>query len=105
MAVPWHWRACVPQDVVTAVNGISIQVIHTDAEGRMVLADTLALAGRTQPALIVDYATLTGACVTALGERMSGIFVRPAALVPVALAAGANSGERVWPFPLDIDYD
>jgi leucyl aminopeptidase len=97
--------AFVPQDVVTAVNGTSIQVVHTDAEGRMVLADTLALAGRTQPGLIVDYATLTGACVTALGERMSGIFVRPAALVPVALAAGSASGERVWNFPLETDYD
>jgi len=97
--------AYVPQDVVTAVNGISIQVIHTDAEGRMILADTLALAGRTRPALIVDYATLTGACVTALGERMSGIFVQPPGLVPTALAAGESSGERVWNFPLDTDYD
>lgn len=98
-------EAYVPQEVVTAVNGISIQVIHTDAEGRMVLADTLALAGRTRPKLILDYATLTGACVTALGERMSGIFVRPAALAATALAAGAASGERVWNFPLDADYD
>ena len=98
-------EAYVPQDVVTAVNGVTIQVIHTDAEGRMVLADTLALAGRTRPALIIDYATLTGACVTALGERMSGIFVQPPALVSTALAAGTTSGERVWNFPLDGDYD
>lgn len=98
-------EAFVPQDVVSAVNGITIQVIHTDAEGRMVLADTLALAGRTKPKLIVDYATLTGACVVALGERMSGIFVQPAALVPTALAAGEASGERVWNFPVDADYD
>jgi leucyl aminopeptidase len=98
-------EAYVPQDVVSAVNGISIQVIHTDAEGRMVLADTLALAARTQPALIMDYATLTGACVVALGERMSGIFVRPPALAAKALAAGEASGERVWNFPLDADYD
>jgi leucyl aminopeptidase len=97
--------AFVPQDVVTAVNGVSIQVVHTDAEGRMVLADTLALAGRTRPGLIVDFATLTGACVTALGERMSGIFVRPPALAATAHAAGVASGERVWNFPLDADYD
>jgi leucyl aminopeptidase len=97
--------AFVPQDVVTAVNGVSIQVIHTDAEGRMVLADTLALAGRTQPGLIVDFATLTGACVTALGERMSGIFVRPSTLAVAAHTAGVTSGERVWNFPLDTDYD
>ena len=63
-----------PQDVVKAVNGVTIQVIHTDAEGRMVLADTLALASRTKPKLIIDYATLTGACVYALTERMSGVF-------------------------------
>jgi leucyl aminopeptidase len=98
-------EAFVPQDVVSAVNGVSIQVIHTDAEGRMVLADTLALAGRTRPALIVDYATLTGACVVALGERMSGIFVQPPALAAKALAAGEASGERVWNFPLEADYD
>jgi leucyl aminopeptidase len=97
--------AFVPQDVVTAVNGTSIQVIHTDAEGRMVLADTLALAARTRPGLIIDFATLTGACVTALGERMSGIFVRPASLAATAQAAGQASGERVWNFPLDADYD
>jgi leucyl aminopeptidase len=98
-------EAYIPQDVVTAVNGTSIQVIHTDAEGRMVLADTLALVGRTRPALIIDYGTLTGACITALGERMSGIFVRPPALAPIALAAGESSGERVWNFPMDADYD
>jgi leucyl aminopeptidase len=98
-------EAYVPQDVVTAINGTSIQVIHTDAEGRMVLADTLTLAGRTRPALIIDYATLTGACVTALGERMSGIFVKPQTLAASALAAGETSGERVWNFPLDADYD
>jgi leucyl aminopeptidase len=71
----------------------------------MVLADTLALVGRTRPALIIDYATLTGACVTALGERMSGIFVQPPTLAPIALAAGESSGERVWNFPMDTDYD
>jgi len=98
-------NAFVPQDVVTAINGVSIQVVHTDAEGRMVLADTLALAARTRPGLIVDYATLTGACVTALGERMSGIFVQPPKLAQAALAAGEASGERVWNFPMDADYD
>ena len=97
--------AFVPQDVVTTVNGVSIQVIHTDAEGRMVLADTLSLAGRTHPGLVIDFATLTGACVIALGERMSGIFVRPPTLAASAHAAGVSSGERVWNFPLDADYD
>jgi len=80
-------------------------VIHTDAEGRMVLADTLTLASRTQPRLIIDFATLTGSCVYALTERMSGIFTNEPRLTEALLAAGAASGERVWPFPFDADYD
>jgi leucyl aminopeptidase len=94
-----------PQDLVAAVDGTTIQVIHTDAEGRMVLADTLALAAREKPAVIVDYATLTGACVTALTERYSGVFANRAAANALLQQAGADSGERVWPFPMDDDYD
>ena len=67
-------RAYRPQDVVRAANGVTIQVVHSDAEGRMVLADTLALAAREKPALLLDFATLTGACVNALTERYSGAF-------------------------------
>jgi leucyl aminopeptidase len=93
------------QDIVHAANGTSIQVIHTDAEGRMVLADTLALACREQPAIVIDYATLTGACVVALTERYSGVFSNRAAANDVLVAAGVASGERVWPFPMDDDYD
>ena len=88
-----------------AANGTSIQVIHTDAEGRMVLADTLALASREKPDLIVDYATLTGACVTALTERYSGVFTNRAAANRDLMHVGARSGERVWPFPMDDDFD
>jgi leucyl aminopeptidase len=94
-----------PQDVVRASNGVTIQVIHTDAEGRMVLADTLALAGRTQPRLLLDFATLTGACVYSLTERMSGVFTNRARLVSALLEAGRASGERVWNFPFEEDYD
>jgi leucyl aminopeptidase len=94
-----------PQEVVRAANGVTIQVIHTDAEGRMVLADTLALAGRTRPRLLLDFATLTGACVYSLTERMSGVFTNRARLAPKLLAAGQASGERVWNFPLEPDYD
>jgi leucyl aminopeptidase len=93
------------QDIVHAANGTSIQVIHTDAEGRMVLADTLALASREKPELIIDYATLTGACVTALTERYSGVFTNRAAANPDLVQVGAQSGERVWPFPMDDDFD
>jgi len=94
-----------PQEVVRASNGTTIQVIHTDAEGRMVLADTLALAARTHPRLTIDFATLTGACVYALSERYSGVFTNRARLAATLVAAGASSGERVWNFPLDEDFD
>ncbi|HEV7135745.1 MAG TPA: leucyl aminopeptidase family protein [Steroidobacteraceae bacterium] len=98
-------RAYRPQEVVRAANGVTIQVIHTDAEGRMVLADTLALAARTRPRFMLDFATLTGACVYSLTERMSGVFTNRPALAPHLLNAGSRSGERVWTFPFDSDFD
>jgi leucyl aminopeptidase len=94
-----------PQEVVRASNGTTIQVIHSDAEGRMVLADTLALAARTHPRLTIDFATLTGACVYALTERYSGVFTNRPQLAAALVAAGISSGERVWNFPLDEDFD
>jgi leucyl aminopeptidase len=94
-----------PQDVVRACNGTTIQVIHTDAEGRMVLADTLSLAARSAPRAIIDYATLTGACVYALTERYSGAFTNRPEAREVIEAAGTASGERVWCFPMDADFD
>ena len=98
-------RAYRPQEVVRASNGVTIQVIHTDAEGRMVLADTLALAARTKPRFMIDFATLTGACVYSLTERMSGVFTNRPALVRKLIDAGSESGERVWAFPFDSDFD
>jgi leucyl aminopeptidase len=94
-----------PQDVVRAANGTTIQVIHTDAEGRMVLADALSLASAKKPRAIIDYATLTGACVSALTERYSGAFTNRPESRALLEAAGASSGERVWCFPMDSDYD
>ncbi len=94
-----------PQEVVRASNGTSIQVIHSDAEGRMVLADALALAARGRPRLTIDFATLTGAAVQALTERYSAVFTNRESLVATLVAAGVASGERVWPFPLDADFD
>jgi leucyl aminopeptidase len=94
-----------PQDIVRASNGVTIQVIHTDAEGRMALADTLALAGRTKPKMIIDYATLTGASVYALTERMSSVFTNRPQLANKLVEAGRASGERVWNFPFDSDFD
>jgi leucyl aminopeptidase len=98
-------RAFRPQEVVRASNGVTIQVAHSDAEGRMVLADALALAARESPDLIIDFATLTGACVVALGDRYGGAFTNRAELRAALEAAGRESGERVWPFPMDEDYD
>jgi leucyl aminopeptidase len=94
-----------PQDVVTALDGTTIQVIHTDAEGRMVLADTLALASRGHPAAIVDFATLTGACVGALTDRYSGAFTNREDWRSAIERAGRDSGERVWCMPMDEDFD
>ena len=98
-------QAYTQNEVVKAGNGVNIEVTHTDAEGRMVLADTLALATKSKPAITLDYATLTGACMTALGSRYSGAFTPSAELSRAVIAAGALSGERVWPFPMDGDYD
>ncbi len=98
-------RAYKPGDVVTASNGTTIEVVHTDAEGRMVLADTLALASRGNPGLIIDYATLTGSCIQALGTVYSGAFSNRDSLREDIIRAGRSSGERVWPFPFDADYD
>ena len=98
-------QAYRPQEVVRASNGVTIQVIHTDAEGRMVLADTLALAARTKPRFMIDFATLTGACVYSLTERMSGVFTNRPALAQKLIDAGRESGERVWTFPFDSDFD
>ncbi len=98
-------RAYKQNDVVTALNGTTIEIIHTDAEGRMVLADTLTLAAREKPDLIVDFATLTGSMATALGARYSGIFSNREPLAEQAVAAGKKSGERVCAFPLDADYE
>ncbi len=92
------------QDVVTAANGKTIQTIHTDAEGRMALADTLVLASRDNPRLIIDYATLTGSCVNAVTTKYSGVFTNKPALHPQLTRTGVQSGERVWPFPIGAEF-
>jgi len=92
-------------EVVTALNGTTIEVVHTDAEGRMVLADTLTLAAKAKPDLIADFATLTGSMHYALGSRMSGVFASSSALAHQASRAATASGERVVVFPYPEDYD
>jgi leucyl aminopeptidase len=98
-------KAYRQNEVVKAANGTTIEIVHTDAEGRMVLADTLTLAARARPGVVIDYATLTGACIGALGTRMSGALTNRNDWLPALIAAGEESGERVWPFPLPDDYD
>ena len=92
-------------DVVTALDGTTIEIVHTDAEGRMVLADTLVLAGRSEPDLIVDFGTLTYTMIQALGTRYSGIFASSDQLAQLAVSAGVSSGERICAFPMDEDYE
>lgn len=94
-----------PNDVVTASDGTTIEIVHTDAEGRMVLADTLALASKLKPKLMIDYATLTGACMYSLGTAYSGAFTNKEEFIPTLVEAGKDSGERVWSFPMDEDFD
>ena len=97
-------------DVVTALNGMSIEIVHTDAEGRMVLADTLTLASRRDvngnlPDVILDYATLTGSMAVAVGDRMSGIISTTSELACKAVGAGVAAGERIVAFPNEDDFD
>lgn len=98
-------KAVKCNDVITALNGTTIELINTDAEGRMVLADTLALACREKPRAILDYATLTGAVISALGQRMAGAITNQRQWVEPIIQAGEQCGERVWPFPYEDDYD
>ncbi|HEV7803565.1 MAG TPA: leucyl aminopeptidase family protein, partial [Burkholderiales bacterium] len=98
-------RAYKQNDIVTALDGTTIEIVHTDAEGRMVLSDTLALASREKPDLMIDFATLTGSMHVALGDRYSGIFATSDELAAQALGAAAGSGERLCVFPMDDDYD
>ncbi|WP_047548331.1 M17 family metallopeptidase [Methylotenera sp. G11] len=92
-------------DVVTALNGMTIEIVHTDAEGRMVLADTLTLASRQKPDYMIDFATLTGSMITALGDRISGVISNRPALACKAIGAGNMAGERVVAFPYEEDFD
>ena len=94
-----------PADVITASNGVTIEIISTDAEGRMVLADGLVYAGNYQPKAVIDLATLTGSCVVALGQDMAaGLFSTDDSLRDKLVAAGTATHERVWPLPLWDDY-
>ena len=93
-----------PGDIITTLAGKTVEVVNTDAEGRLCLADALTYALRYKPAVVIDLATLTGACVVALGHHAMGLFGNDDALLARLRAAGDVAGERAWPLPLWDDY-
>ncbi len=97
-------KAYKPGDVVTTLGGRTVEILNTDAEGRMLLVDGITYAKRFQPRAIVDLATLTGACVVALGDAASGLFSTDESLAAQLLKAAEASGERSWRMPLYPDY-
>ena len=98
-------KAYKQNDIVKALNGTTIEIMHTDAEGRMVLADTLTLASREKPDLLIDFATLTGSMAVALGARYSGVLGNHDDVLKQAVQAGQQVGERLCAFPMDEDYE
>jgi len=99
-------KAQRPGDIITSLSGQTIEIVNTDAEGRLVLADVLWFAKeRYKPCLMVDFATLTGAVLVALGSHYAGLYANNAALADRLAAAGSRTGERLWPMPLDAAYD
>ncbi|EWM51725.1 cytosol aminopeptidase family, catalytic domain protein [Bordetella holmesii 70147] len=97
-------KANKPGDVVTSMSGQTIEILNTDAEGRLVLCDALTYAERFKPSAVIDIATLTGACVVALGSVNSGLFSKNDALADALLAAGRQAQDPVWRMPLDDAY-
>ena len=97
-------NASRPGDIVSAMSGLTIEILNTDAEGRLILADALTYAERFNPECVIDTATLTGACVIALGKVASGLFANDEALSKDLVEAGQASLDRAWPMPLWEDY-
>jgi len=93
-----------PGDVITSMSGKTIEVLNTDAEGRLVLCDALTYCERFKPSVIIDVATLTGACVVALGHHATGLFSNDDGLAEALLAAGEDVVDRAWRMPLWDDY-
>ena len=97
-------KAIKPGDVVTSMSGQTIEILNTDAEGRLILCDALTYAARFEPDVVIDIATLTGACVIALGSHASGLLSNHDPLAEELLRAGQHSGDRAWRLPLWDDY-
>lgn len=96
--------AVKPGDIVRSMNGKTVEILNTDAEGRLTLADAVAYAQKQKPDLMIDVATLTGACVIALGDLCSGILGNNQALIDQLIAAGKSAGEKIWQLPLIDEY-
>jgi leucyl aminopeptidase len=97
-------RAVKPGDIVTSASGKTVEILNTDAEGRLILADALHYARRFDPAAVIDMATLTGACVIALGALHTGVMGNNEALVRELLAAGERTDDRAWQLPLTEEH-
>ncbi|MGA7980799.1 MAG: leucyl aminopeptidase [Chromatiaceae bacterium] len=93
-----------PGDIVTSMSGQTIEILNTDAEGRLILCDALTYCERFDPSVVVDMATLTGACVVALGKHASGLFTQDDTVADELLQAGSLAGDRAWRLPLWEDY-
>ena len=98
-------RAVKPGDVVTSLSGRTVEILNTDAEGRLILCDALAYAERFKPRVVIDIATLTGACVVALGHHRSGLFTPHDALAEALARAGDAALDPCWRMPVDAEYD
>jgi leucyl aminopeptidase len=97
-------RAIKPGDIVTSASGQSVEILNTDAEGRLILCDALNYARRYQPDVVIDIATLTGACIIALGNHHSGVMGNDDALARELIEAGVRSDDRAWQLPLTEEY-
>jgi leucyl aminopeptidase len=97
-------RAIKPADIVTSASGQTVEILNTDAEGRLILCDALHYARRFDPSIVVDMATLTGACVVALGAHHSGVMGNDEALAGELVAAGVRADDRAWQLPLTEEY-
>jgi leucyl aminopeptidase len=97
-------RATKPGDIVTSMSGQTVEILNTDAEGRLILCDALTYAERFDPSAVIDIATLTGACVIALGHVVSGLFANDDPLAREVLTAGDHAGDGAWHLPLHDEY-
>jgi len=97
-------RATKPGDIVKSMSGKTIEVLNTDAEGRLVLCDALTYVGKYEPRLVIDIATLTGACIVALGHEICAVLANDQSLADEIMASGKSIGDQAWQLPMNDDY-